>query len=204
MGTPTSCSPPAALANLPIREAGRQTANGMKPAQHPTALRVQGCFYEAGLDVQGRRVRTADAHQRQAAPPSAAASPRSPSPSSSRGKESGMAVIIVASGANRVCEESRRPVGEKLTARCRFRARVDRLRHRRVSRSAMPSRSSWCWTRIRSSSRKYVRRWDAVFGVFPDAGKLRDYQRAVDRFGLNGACSNGRESGNVRSLERWR
>ncbi len=87
----------------------------MKPAQHPTALRVQALLHEQGLDV---RVVEFEQPTRTSAEAAAAIGCTVAEIAKSvvfRGKESGQAVVVVASGDNRVCERKVAAlVGEKL------------------------------------------------------------------------------------------
>lgn len=87
----------------------------MKPARHPTALRVQALLHEQGLDV---RVVEFEQPTRTSAEAAAAIGCTVAEIAKSvvfRGKESGQAVVVVASGDNRVCEKKVAAlVGEKL------------------------------------------------------------------------------------------
>jgi Cys-tRNA(Pro) deacylase len=87
----------------------------MKPAQHPTALRVQALLHEQGLDA---RVVEFEQPTRTSAEAAAAIGCSTAEIAKSvvfRGKESGQAVVVVASGDNRVCEKKVAAlVGEKL------------------------------------------------------------------------------------------
>ena len=87
----------------------------MKPAQHPTALRVQGLLHEAGLDVQVVEFEQPTRTSAEAAAAIGCSVAEIAKSVVFKGKESGLAVIVVASGANRVCEKKVAAiVGEKL------------------------------------------------------------------------------------------
>ena len=87
----------------------------MKPAQHPTALRVQSLLHEAGLDVQVVEFEQPTRTSAEAASAIGCSVAEIAKSVVFKGKESGMAVVIVASGANRVCEKKVAAlVGEKL------------------------------------------------------------------------------------------
>ena len=87
----------------------------MKPAQHPTALRTQKLLLDAGLATQ---VVEFDQPTRTCAEAAAAIGCSAAEIAKSvvfRGKGSGQAVVVVASGDNRVCETKvAQLVGEKL------------------------------------------------------------------------------------------
>ncbi|MBS0543055.1 MAG: YbaK/EbsC family protein, partial [Proteobacteria bacterium] len=87
----------------------------MKPAQHPTALRTQRLLAEAGIDT---RVVEFEQPTRTSAEAAAAIGCTVAEIAKSvvfRAKQSGSAVVVVASGDNRVCEDKvARLVGEKL------------------------------------------------------------------------------------------
>lgn len=87
----------------------------MKPAQHPTALRTQRLLAEAGIDT---RVVEFEQPTRTSAEAAAAIGCTVAEIAKSvvfRAKQSGSAVVVVASGGNRVCEDKvARLVGEKL------------------------------------------------------------------------------------------
>ncbi|MBI2307224.1 MAG: YbaK/EbsC family protein [Rhodocyclales bacterium] len=87
----------------------------MKPAQHPTALRVQALLHETGQAVQ---VVEFEQPTRTCAEAAAAIGCTVAEIAKSvvfRGKESGQAMVVVASGDNRVCERKVAAlVGEKL------------------------------------------------------------------------------------------
>jgi prolyl-tRNA editing enzyme YbaK/EbsC (Cys-tRNA(Pro) deacylase) len=87
----------------------------MKPAQHPTALRTQKLLIDAGLATQ---VVEFDQPTRTCAEAAAAIGCSAAEIAKSvvfRGKGSGQAVVVVASGDNRVCEAKvAQLVGEKL------------------------------------------------------------------------------------------
>jgi Cys-tRNA(Pro) deacylase len=87
----------------------------MNPARHPTALRVQALLHEHGLDV---RVVEFEQPTRTSAEAAAAIGCTVAEIAKSvvfRGRESGQAVIVVASGDNRVSEKKVAALlGEKL------------------------------------------------------------------------------------------
>ena len=87
----------------------------MKPARHPTALRTQKLLLDAGVDTQ---VVEFDQPTRTCAEAAAAVGCSVAEIAKSvvfRGKGSGQAVVVVASGDNRVCEAKvAQLVGEKL------------------------------------------------------------------------------------------
>ena len=87
----------------------------MKPAQHPTALRTQSLLIEAGVSTQ---VVEFEQPTRTCAEAAAAVGCSIAEIAKSvvfRAKSSGQAVVVVASGDNRVCEDKvARLVGEKL------------------------------------------------------------------------------------------
>ena len=87
----------------------------MKPARHPTALRTQKLLIDAGLATQ---VVEFDQPTRTCAEAAAAIGSSAAEIAKSvvfRGKGSGQAVVVVASGDNRVCEAKvAQLVGEKL------------------------------------------------------------------------------------------
>lgn len=87
----------------------------MKPAQHPTALRTQQLLIEAGSSAQ---VVEFDLPTRTCAEAALAVGCTVAEIAKSvvfRAKTSGQAVVVVASGENRVCEEKvAKLVGEKL------------------------------------------------------------------------------------------
>lgn len=87
----------------------------MKPAQHPTALRVQSLLHEAGLDIQVVEFEQPTRTSAEAASAIGCSVAEIAKSVVFRGKESGMAVVVVASGTNRVCEKKVATlVGEKL------------------------------------------------------------------------------------------
>jgi prolyl-tRNA editing enzyme YbaK/EbsC (Cys-tRNA(Pro) deacylase) len=87
----------------------------MKPAQHPTALRVSQCLRDAGLDTS---VVEFEQTTRTSAEAAAAIGCEVAEIAKSivfRGASSGLAVVVVASGSNRVSEAKvEAQVGEKL------------------------------------------------------------------------------------------
>ena len=87
----------------------------MKPAQHPTALRIAQLIRDAGIDTQ---VVEFEQTTRTSAEAAAAVGCEVAQIAKSivfRGKESGLAIIVVASGANRVSESKvQARVGEGL------------------------------------------------------------------------------------------
>lgn len=87
----------------------------MKPAQHPSALRVQSLLREVGLDVQVVEFEQPTRTSAEAAAAIGCSVAEIAKSVVFRGKESGMAVVVVASGTNRVCEKKVAAlVGEKL------------------------------------------------------------------------------------------
>lgn len=87
----------------------------MKPAQHPTALRVQALLDEQGLDVQVVEFEQPTRTSAEAAAAIGCTVAEIAKSVVFRGKESGQAVVVVASGDNRVCERKVAAlVGEKL------------------------------------------------------------------------------------------
>lgn len=87
----------------------------MKPAQHPTALRVQGLLHDAGLEVQVVEFEQPTRTSAEAAAAIGCSVAEIAKSVVFKGKESGLAVVVVASGANRVCERKVAAlVGEKL------------------------------------------------------------------------------------------
>ena len=87
----------------------------MKPAQHPTALRVQALLHAAGLDAQVVEFEQPTRTSAEAAAAIGCSVAEIAKSVVFRGKESGMAVVVVASGSNRVCEKKVAAlVGEKL------------------------------------------------------------------------------------------
>lgn len=87
----------------------------MKPAQHPTAQRTQSLLNEAGIDI---RVVEFEQSTRTSAEAAAAIGCTAAEIAKSivfRGKQSGQAVLVVASGDNRVSEAKvKQLVGEAL------------------------------------------------------------------------------------------
>ena len=87
----------------------------MKPAQHPTALRIAQLIRDAGIDTQ---VVEFEQTTRTSAEAAAAVGCEVAQIAKSivfRGKESGLAIVVVASGANRVSESKvQARVGEGL------------------------------------------------------------------------------------------
>lgn len=87
----------------------------MKPAQHPTALRVQSLLHAAGLDAPVVEFEQPTRTSAEAAAAIGCAVAEIAKSVVFRGKESGQAVVVVASGDNRVCEKKVAAlVGEKL------------------------------------------------------------------------------------------
>lgn len=87
----------------------------MKPAQHPTALRVQALLHDKGLDAQVVEFEQPTRTSAEAAAAIGCTVAEIAKSVVFRGKESGMAVVVVASGTNRVCEKKVAAiVGEKL------------------------------------------------------------------------------------------
>lgn len=87
----------------------------MKPAQHPTALRVQALLHEAGLDAQVVEFEQPTRTSAEAASAIGCTVAEIAKSVVFKGKESGLAVVVVASGTNRVCEKKVAAlVGEKL------------------------------------------------------------------------------------------
>ena len=87
----------------------------MKPAQHPTSLRMQALLHEAGLDVQVVEFEQPTRTSAEAAAAIGCSVAEIAKSVVFKGKESGMAVVVVASGTNRVCEKKVAAlIGEKL------------------------------------------------------------------------------------------
>lgn len=87
----------------------------MKPASHPTALRVQSLLRAAGLDAQVVEFEQPTRTSAEAATAIGCTVAEIAKSVVFRGKESGQAVVVVASGDNRVCERKVAAlVGEKL------------------------------------------------------------------------------------------
>ena len=77
----------------------------MKPAQHPSAQRVQALLHAAGLDVQVVEFEQPTRTSAEAAAAIGCGIAEIAKSVVFKGKESGMAVVVVASGNNRVCEK---------------------------------------------------------------------------------------------------
>ena len=87
----------------------------MKPAQHPTALRVQALLHDAGVDAQVVEFEQPTRTSAEAAAAIGCSVAEIAKSVVFKGKESGLAVVVVASGTNRVCEKKVAAlVGEKL------------------------------------------------------------------------------------------
>ncbi len=87
----------------------------MKPAQHPTALRTQQLLVEAGINTQVVEFELPTRTSAEAATAVGCAIAEIAKSVVFRAKTSGQAVVVVASGDNRVCEEKvAKLVGEKL------------------------------------------------------------------------------------------
>ncbi|KAI5915179.1 YbaK/EbsC family protein [Thauera sp. 2A1] len=87
----------------------------MKPAQHPTALRTQRLLAEAGIDTQVVEFEQPTRTSAEAAAAIGCTVAEIAKSVVFRAKQSGGAVVVVASGDNRVCEDKvARLVGEKL------------------------------------------------------------------------------------------
>lgn len=77
----------------------------MKPAQHPTALRVQALLHAAGLDAQVVEFEQPTRTSAEAASAIGCSVAEIAKSIVFRGKVSGLAVVVVASGDNRVSEK---------------------------------------------------------------------------------------------------
>ncbi len=87
----------------------------MKPAAHPSALRVQRILHDAGLKVQVVEFEQPTRTCAEAATAVGCSVAEIAKSVVFRAKVSGQAVVVVASGDNRVCEQKvSRLVGEKL------------------------------------------------------------------------------------------
>lgn len=87
----------------------------MKPAQHPTALRTQRLLAEAGIDTQVVEFEQPTRTSAEAAAAIGCTVAEIAKSVVFRAKQSGGAVVVVASGDNRVSEDKvARLVGEKL------------------------------------------------------------------------------------------
>lgn len=87
----------------------------MKPAQHPTALRTQSLLAEAGISTQVVEFEQPTRTSAEAAAAVGCSVAEIAKSVVFRAKLSGQAVVVVASGDNRVCEDKlARLVGEKL------------------------------------------------------------------------------------------
>lgn len=87
----------------------------MRPASHPTALRVAQLLREAGVDTQVVEFEQPTRTSAEAAAAIGCAVAEIAKSIVFRGKESGAAVVVVASGANRVSEgKVSRAIGEPL------------------------------------------------------------------------------------------
>ncbi len=87
----------------------------MKPAQHPTALRTQSLLAEAGVATQVVEFEQPTRTSAEAAAAVGCSVAEIAKSVVFRAKLSGQAVVVVASGENRVCEDKvSRLVGEKL------------------------------------------------------------------------------------------
>jgi prolyl-tRNA editing enzyme YbaK/EbsC (Cys-tRNA(Pro) deacylase) len=87
----------------------------MKPAQHPTALRTQSLLAEAGVATQVVEFEQPTRTSAEAAAAVGCSVAEIAKSVVFRAKPSGQAVVVVASGENRVCEDKvSRLVGEKL------------------------------------------------------------------------------------------
>lgn len=87
----------------------------MKPAQHPIALRVQQLLLEASINTQVVEFEQPTRTSAEAASAIGCSIGEIAKSVVFRAKTSGQAVVVVASGDNRVCEEKiSRLVGEKL------------------------------------------------------------------------------------------
>lgn len=87
----------------------------MKPAQHPTALRIQSLLAEAGVATQVVEFEQPTRTSAEAAAAVGCSVAEIAKSVVFRAKLSGQAVVVVASGDNRVCEDKvSRLVGEKL------------------------------------------------------------------------------------------
>lgn len=87
----------------------------MKPAQHPTALRTQQLLREAGIDTQVVEFEQPTRTSAEAASAIGCSVAEIAKSVVFRAKASGQAVVVVASGDNRVCEnKASQLVGEKL------------------------------------------------------------------------------------------
>jgi len=78
----------------------------VKPAQHPTALRVQALLHDKGLDAQVVEFEQPTRTSAEAAAAIGCTVAEIAKSVVFRGKESGMAVVVVASGTNRVCDSA--------------------------------------------------------------------------------------------------
>jgi prolyl-tRNA editing enzyme YbaK/EbsC (Cys-tRNA(Pro) deacylase) len=87
----------------------------MKPAQHPTALRTKQLLHDAGVDTEVVEFEQPTRTSAEAAAAIGCSVAEIAKSIVFRGKESGQAVIVVASGENRVSETKvARHVGEPL------------------------------------------------------------------------------------------
>lgn len=87
----------------------------MKPAQHPTALRTQQRLTEAGINTQVVEFEQPTRTSAEAAMAIGCSVAEIAKSVVFRAKTSGLAILVVASGENRVCEEKiAKLVGEKL------------------------------------------------------------------------------------------
>lgn len=87
----------------------------MKPAQHPTALRTQQLLREAGIDTQVVEFEQPTRTSAEAASAIGCSVAEIAKSVVFRAKASGQAVVVVACGDNRVCEnKASQLVGEKL------------------------------------------------------------------------------------------
>ena len=87
----------------------------MKPAQHPTALRTQKLLREAGINTQVVEFEQPTRTSAEAASAIGCSVAEIAKSVVFRAKASGQAVVVVASGDNRVCEaKASQLVGEKL------------------------------------------------------------------------------------------
>lgn len=87
----------------------------MKPAQHPTALRTQNLLAEAGIDTRVVEFEQPTRTSAEAAAAIGCAVAEIAKSVVFRAKESGQAVVVVASGDNRVSESKvSRLLGQKL------------------------------------------------------------------------------------------
>ncbi len=87
----------------------------MKPAQHPTAQRTQALLHEAGIDARVVEFEQSTRTSTEAAAAIGCTVAEIAKSIVFRGKQSGQAVLVVASGDNRVSEAKvKRLVGETL------------------------------------------------------------------------------------------